>query len=98
MSLQSEERFRSINREHTDVVVVATSGDEAAGVRLIGGDDAHAGHKVGVSIHAVHCRVAHARTTEPEITEETTGLALFQFHSTTARLLGSSYFMLLDDY
>lgn len=64
-------------------MVVAAGGDEAAGVRLIGGDDAHAGHEVGVAIHAVHRRVAPALTTEAEITER--GVSLY--YSITAQLL-----------
>lgn len=72
MSLQSEERIRTIQREDADVVVVAAGGDEPAWVRLIGGNDAHAGHVVGVAVHAVHLRVAPVLTTEPEITEKET--------------------------
>lgn len=73
-------------------MVVATGGDEAAGVRLIGGDDAHAGHEVGVAVHTVHLRVAPVLTTEAEITGKETWFALFLFHTTPASQQGSCSF------
>lgn len=57
-------------------MVVAAGDNEAAGVRLIGGDDAHAGHEVGVAIHAVHLRVAPVLTTGKETRD---GLPCFRF-------------------
>lgn len=85
MPLQSEEWIGPIQREDADVVVVATGGDEAARVRLIGGDDAHAGHEVGVAVHAEHLHVAPLLTTEAEITgKETTRSAWCQFHTASA--------------
>lgn len=66
-------------------MVIATGGDEAAGVRLIGGDDAHAGHEVGVAVHAEHLSVAPVLTTEPEITgKKTTWFTFILFHTTPA--------------
>lgn len=85
MPLQSEEWIGPIQREDADVVVVAAGGDEAAGVRLIGGDDAHAGHEVGVAVHAEHLHVAPLLTTDAESTgKETSPSAWFQFHTASA--------------
>lgn len=61
-------------------MVIASGGDEATGIRLIGGDDAHAGHEVGVTVHAVHLREASVLTTEPENTEKQTSVRFHQRH------------------
>lgn len=71
-------------------MVVATGDDEATGIRLIGGDDAHAGHEVGVAVHTVHLRVAPVLTTQGENTgKKTSWFASFLFHTTPASQQGS---------
>lgn len=51
---EHEQGLRSIQGEHTDVVVVPACGDESPWVRVAGCNDAHTRHKVGVARHAVH--------------------------------------------
>lgn len=54
MALEGVQRLRLVEREDTDVVVVAARGDEPPGVRFAGRDDAHAGNEIRVARHAVH--------------------------------------------
>lgn len=71
-------------------MVVATGDDEATGICLIGGDDAHAGHEVGVAVHTVHLRVAPVLTTQGENTgKKTSWFASFLFHTTPTSQQGS---------
>lgn len=54
VALQGVQRLRLIQGENTDVAVVSARRDEPSGVFVSGCNHADAGHKVGVSGHAVH--------------------------------------------
>lgn len=66
VALQGVKRLRLIQGENTDVVVVSTRRDEPSGVFVTGSNHTDAGHKVGVSGHAVHLREASVRAVSEE--------------------------------
>lgn len=54
VTLKGEEGLRSVQSEDTNVTVVPTCGDQPAGVRFVGCNNANARYKVRVARHTVH--------------------------------------------
>lgn len=54
VALECKEWIRSVQGKDTNDVIVSARGDEASWVAVVGSDDAHAGHEIVMTPHAVH--------------------------------------------
>lgn len=69
VTLEGVQGLWSVQSEDTNIVIVPSSGDESAGVRVAGRNNAHTRYKIGVAGHTVHLSEAFVWADEEENTK-----------------------------